>query len=126
MRTPPDNVWWVLLVLVLSIVSVWPPSEDHSLVVKFINWAADPLDRLPPTPGPIPFGHGDDVEAVNAHDALTYEYDTLYQKGGWTRTRLELKDWRDPFSPATERQLLIGVGLVAALWAWRASGQKRS
>jgi hypothetical protein len=46
-------------------------------------------------------------------------YDELYDKGGWTRLRLQLKVARDPFNAATERQLLVAIGVVAAFVVWR-------
>jgi hypothetical protein len=124
MWQPGPRQWWVLLIVALLIVIVWPPSDDRSLAVKLVNWAVDPRDRLPILPGPLTFGQGDDPAAVEAHDLQTRMYDELYQKGGWTRARLELKVWRDPFNPSTERQLLIAIGVVTAFLVWR-SGVRR-
>lgn len=124
MWQPSTRQWWTLLVVALLIVVVWPPSDDRSLGVKFVNWAVDPRDRLPILPGPLTFGQGDDPPAVEAHDLQTRMYDELYQKGGWTRTRLELKVWRDPFNPSTERQLLIAIAVVTAFLVWRGSARK--
>jgi hypothetical protein len=123
MWQPSTRQWWTLLVVALLIVAVWPPSDDRSLAVKLVNWVVDPRDRLPILPGPLTFGQGDDPAAVEAHDLQTRMYDELYQKGGWTRTRLELKVWRDPFNPSTERQLLIALGVVAAFIVWRSSAR---
>jgi hypothetical protein len=125
MWQPSTRQWWTLLVVALLIVAMWPPSEDRSLAVKFVNWIVDPRDQLPTLPGPLAFGQGDDPAAVEAHDLQTRMYDELYAKGGWTRTRLELKVWRDPFNPSTERQLLIALGVVATFLVWRSSAQKR-
>ena len=125
MWRPTNAQWWVLLIVAWLIVALWPPSEDRSLSVKFVNWVVDPRDRLPILPGPLAFGQGDDPAAVEAHDLQTRMYDQLYAKDGWTRTRLELKVWRDPVNPSTERQLLIAFGVVTAFLVWRSSGQKR-
>jgi hypothetical protein len=125
MWQPGTRQWWTLLVVALLIVALWPPSGDRSLPVKFVNWVVDPGDRLPTLPGPLAFGQGDDPPAVDAHDLQTRMYDELYAKGGWTRTRLELKVARDPFNPSTERQLLIAFGVVMAFIVWRSSAQKR-
>jgi len=76
-------------------------------------------------PGPLAFGQGDDPDAVNAHDLQTRMYDELYEKGGWTRTRLELKVARDPFNASTERQILVAIGVVAAFVTWRFSAHAR-
>ncbi len=110
----------VVVLVALMIVVVWPPQEDRSLAVKFVNWMADPFDRLPVLPPQLGLGRGDDPDAVEAHDLQTQQYDALYLKGGWTRKRLELKVARDPINPATERQVLLGIGVVTALLAWRA------
>jgi hypothetical protein len=53
-------------------------------------------------------------------------YDELYEKGGWTRTRLQLKVVTDPFNAATERQLLVALGVVAAFLVWRSTGSGSS
>ena len=121
MRKPNDAAWWLSLIVVVLIVVVWPPSDDRSLAVKLLNWAVDPQGVLPLLPDQLPLGQGDNPDAVNSHDALVQQYDALYLQGGWTRRRLELKVARDPFNPSTERQLLVGLGLVTALIAWRAS-----
>jgi len=87
--------------------------------LKFVNWAVDPADRLPMLPAPYGPGEGDDLEAVNAHDLQTRMYDELYEKGGWTRLRLRLKVASDPFNPATERQLLVAIGVLTGFLVWR-------
>jgi len=89
-----------------------------------VNWAVDPNDRLPTLPGPFEPGEGDDLETVNAHDLQTRMYDELYNKGGWSRLRLELKVASDPFNAATERQILVGIGVVAAFLSWRLLGRR--
>jgi len=116
---PTNSQWWALLVVALLIVAAWPPADDRSLAMKFVNWAVDPADRLPTLPPPYGPGEGDDLEAVNAHDLQTRMYDELHDKGGWTRMRLELKVAEDPFNAATERQLLVAVGVIAAFVVWR-------
>jgi hypothetical protein len=113
--------WWVLLVTALFIVVLWPPSDDRSLAMKFVNWAVDPSDTLPTLPGPLSLGQSDDPAAVDAHDLQTRMYDELYDKGGWTRRRLELKVAGDPFNSATERQLLVAFGVLIAFVVWRFS-----
>ena len=125
MWQPNTRQWWVLLTVALLIVVIWPPSSDRSLAVKLVNWVVDPGGRLPTLPGPLAFGQGDDPEAVNAHDLQTRMYDELYERGGWTRTRLELKVARDPFNPSTERQLLVAIGVVTAFVVWRSSARTR-
>jgi len=46
-------------------------------------------------------------------------YDELYARGGWTRLRLQLKVAGDPMNRATERQLLLGGGVLVAFLVWR-------
>jgi len=116
--------WWTLLIVALLIVAAWPPADGRSLAVKFVNWAVDPGNRLPTLPPPYGPGEGDDLAAVNAHDLQTRMYDELYSKGGWTRLRLELKVAGDPFDAATERQLLVAVGVVAGFLVWRFGGER--
>jgi hypothetical protein len=103
------------------IVAAWPPAGSRSLAFKVVNWAVDPGNDLPTLPAPYAAGQGDDLEAVNAHDLQTRMYDELYNKGGWTRRRLELKVAEDPFDPATERQLLVAAGVVAAFLVWKSA-----
>jgi hypothetical protein len=121
---PTNAQWWILLVAALLLVALWPSTEDRSLAAKFVNWAVDPGDRLPTLPGPFAPGQGDDLEAVNAHDLQTRMYDELYNKGGWTRLRLELKVAGDPFDPGTERQVLTGIGVLTAFLVWRLGPRK--
>ena len=117
-----NRQWWVLLVVALLLVALWPPAEDRSLALKFVNWIVDPADSLPTLPPPLSFGQSDDYAAVEAHDLQTRMYDELYAKGGWTRRRLELKVAGDPFNAATERQMLVGVGVLTAFLVWRFGG----
>lgn len=123
MWRPANAPWWILLVAALLLVALWPPSEDRSLAAKFINWAVDPSDNLPTLPGPLTQAQSDDLAAVNAHDLQTRMYDELYQKGGWTRIRLELKVARDPLNRSTERQLLVAVGVLTVFVVWRFGGK---
>ena len=94
--------------------------------MKFVNWAVDPGNQLPTLPAPFGPGQGDDLETVNAHDLQTRMYDELYNKGGWTRRRLELKVAGDPFDAATERQLLTWrSAVVAGFLVWRSAANRR-
>jgi len=122
---PTNLQWWTLLIVALLIVAAWPPADSRSLAMKFVNWAVDPGDGLPTLPPPYGPGEGDDLQAVNAHDLQTRMYDELYNRGGWTRTRLELKVAGDPFEPATERQLLVAFGVVGAFLIWRFGAREK-
>ena len=121
MWRPGNASWWVLLIAALLLVALWPPSEDRSLAAKFVNWAVDPADTLPTLPGPLTQAQSDDLAAVNVHDLQTRMYDELYQRGGWTRVRLDLKAARDPLARSTERQLLVAMGVLTAFLVWRFS-----
>ena len=121
----PNNIqWWLLAIVALLIVFVWPPSDDKSLAVQFVNWAVDPSNELPILPNQLALGLGDDPDAVAAHDLQTQQYDALYLKGGWTRQRLELKVARDPLKPSIERQLLTGIAVATGFLVWRFGGRK--
>lgn len=119
---PTNAQWWILFLVALLIVALWPSAEDRSLAAKFVNWAVDPSDRLPTLPDPFAPGQGDDLEAVNAHDLQVRMYDELYDRGGWTRLRLQLKVAGDPLEPGTERQLLAAAGVATAFLVWRFGG----
>jgi hypothetical protein len=116
---PTNRQWWILAVVVLFAIAAWPPQDDRSLAAKFVNWAVDPTDALPVLPDQLGLGEGDNPDAVAARDIQVQQYDALYEKGGWTRRRLLLKVARDPFNPATERQLLLAAAALTALVVWR-------
>jgi len=115
MRQRNSLLWWLLANVLLLVVFVWPPQGDKSLAVKALNWAVDPRDALPVRPPQLPAGLGDDPDAVYNHDMVLEQYETMHDEGGWIRTRLELKVAKDPFNPATERQLLTGIAVLTAL-----------
>jgi len=98
--------WWMLLAVALLLVIVWPSDNDRSLAMKVINWAVDPADDLPTLPGPLAFGQGDDLAAVNAHDLQTRMYDEL--------------------TPSTERQVLVAIAVVAGFVVWRVGARPGS
>jgi hypothetical protein len=125
MWRPDNSQWWLLVIVALLTVFVWPPSGDKSLAAKFVNWVVDPRNELPTRPDPLGLGAGDEPNAVAEHDMVTQQYDALYIKGGWTRRRLDLKVAGDPFNPATERQVLTGIGVLTALLAWRWGTRKQ-
>jgi hypothetical protein len=119
MWRPTNAQWWILIVAALLIVFAWPPRDDKSLALKFVNWVVDPRGELPVLPNQLALGQGDDPDAVSAHDLQTQAYDAVYLEGGWSRKRLELKVADDPCNPATERQILIAFGVATAFLVWR-------
>ena len=94
-----------------SCSSSWPlpPNGDKSLIAKCVNWAVDPAGDLPVLPPQLGYGVGDDPQAVEERDAQVRRYDGLYNRGGWTRMRLEVKVAGDPLPRGTERQLLLAL-----------------
>jgi len=116
----------VLVAFAVLLVCVWPPANDRSLVVKLLNWAVDPRDDLPVLPEPFALGAGDDPDTVTVHDAQVQAYDSSYAKGGWTRRRLEWKVARDPLNPATERQVILALGILTAFAFWRLNRARRN
>lgn len=125
-RQPSTRGWWILLLAALAIVILWPPQQNRSLAVKFVNWIVDPRDVLPVLPPQLEMGMGDDPQMVEFRDAIVNRYDTLYSRGGLTRTRMDLKVARDPFDATTERQLLLVFGVVVGFLVWRFDGERRT
>lgn len=113
-----------LLLIVLFVIVAWPPEQSKSLAAKFVNWIVDPANKLPVLPQQLGYGMGDDPQAVEERDAIVRRYDALYNEGGWTRMRLRLKVAGDPMNRATERQLLLAIGAIAAFVVWRTSDLK--
>jgi hypothetical protein len=109
----------LLVALAVLLVCAGPPANDRSLAVKLLNWAVDPADQLPVLPPPFALGAGDDPDAVAAHDAQVQAYDARYAEGGWMRRRLEWKVAGDPWNPATERQVILALGILTAFGFWR-------
>ena len=124
MRSPGERAWWLLLLIALTVVLAWPPQTGRSLGLKVTSWLVDPGDTLPILPPQLGFGMGDDVAAVELRDEMVRRYDEMYSRGGLTKLRMDLKVADDPFTPSTERQLLLVFGVVAAFLVWRAEGQK--
>lgn len=119
MSKPSSRGWWILLLASLAVIVAWPPQADRSLLVKGVNWIVDPGNDLPILPPQLEMGMGDDPQAVEIRDAIVRRYDEMYNRGGLTRARMELKVAVDPFNPATERQLLLAAGAIVAFLVWR-------
>jgi len=120
------NMSNVLVAFIVLLVCLWPPGNERSLAVRFVNWAVDARDELPVLPPPFALGAGDDPDAVAEHDAKVQAYDARYAQGGWIRRRLELKVARDPFDAAAERQVLLALGIVAVFVLWRINRAPRN
>jgi len=116
--------WWLLVIVAVLVLLVWPPRGDKSLAMKLVNRAVDPWNELPVLPPQLSLAQGDDPDRVHLHDLQTQQYDALYLQGGWTRKRLELKVADDPFDPGTIRQVLAIIAAVTAFVAWRLGGKK--
>ena len=115
----------MLFGVILFVILAWPPEGDRSLMAKFVNWAVDPAGELPILPPQLGYGLGDDPVAVEERDAQVRGYDDLYNQGGWTRKRLELKVAGDPLPRGTQRQLLL-VFAAAAIFGVFAHKKLRS
>ncbi|HQZ40906.1 MAG TPA: hypothetical protein PLH72_17895 [Vicinamibacterales bacterium] len=110
---------WMALAVALLVVVAWPPERGRSLAVSVVNWAVDPWGQLPTLPPQLGLGLGDDPVLVEARDERVRLYDALNAQGGWMRSRLRLKVADDPFNPATERQVLLALGVAGLFVAWR-------
>ena len=120
----PNRAQWSMIWAVTVLVLVaWPPEQGRSLLVKALNWAADPEGMLPELPPPLPMSLGDNGDAVAAHDAAEAEYYRLRGRSRVMRWRIDMKTARDPIDPQTERQLLAGVVALSALGVWRLNGK---
>jgi hypothetical protein len=116
---PNPAQWRVIWIVALLLILSWPPSDGRSLGMKMVNWLSDPKDSLPPLPEPLPIGLSDNGDAVAEHDAQAAEYYRQYTSSSVTRWRMKLKDAGDPFDAATERQILVSIGILSALLVWR-------
>jgi len=115
---PSKKQWRVIWPLAIFALLAWP-AANGSLAVKSVRWLADPNGTLPHLPPPLSMEMGDNGDAVAEHDAEEQAYYAVAAGSGWTRTRLRLAELNDPFDPATERQLLIGILVIGGLLVWR-------
>jgi hypothetical protein len=114
-------IWTLAAFLLLA----WPPAEGKSLGAKALNWIVDPTGALPDLPQTLPMNLDDDGDAVAEHDALEQQYYAAYQGSRLTRMRMDLKAAGDPLETTTERQLLVGVGVLGVLAIWQVGEKKR-
>lgn len=126
MWQPSRAQWAIIWPVALLIVLAWPPDSGRSLGIKGLNWAADPSGALPVLPPTLPMGLDDDGDAVTAHDTLLTTYYQARERSTMTRVRMDLKNASDPLAASTQRQLLVGLAVVAALLVWRMDGTRRS
>ena len=121
MWQPSNSQWRLIWPLAIFLLLAWP-AENGSLAVKGIRWLADPGGTLPVFPPPLSMELGDNADAVAEHDAQEQEYYRVLASSA--RTRLRLKELNDPFEPATQRQLLVGLAVIGALLVWRSGAKK--
>lgn len=117
--------WRVIWIAATVLLLAWPPPQGRSLALKVVNWLVDPGNELPTPPPPLPMGLGDDGDAVAEHDRQEQAYFQFYDGSAMNRWRLRLKFAEEPLDPRTERQLLAGAGILAALGVWRLNGRAR-
>ena len=118
MWQPSTAQWRLIWSMALLAILAWPV-QNGSLAVKAVHWAVDPFQTLPPTPRPLTMGLGDDMDAVQQHDAEEAAYFNLYKNSRLARWRLQLRDIEEPIDPSTQRQILVGLVIVLALVIWR-------
>lgn len=116
---PSSKQWAVIWAVAILVVLAWPPDTGNSLGVTLVRWAADPRGTLPTMPAALPMSMDDDGDAVTAYDMQRQAYDDARRRSTVTRWRQDLVEATDPFAPATQRQLLVGVAVAAALLTWR-------
>jgi hypothetical protein len=116
---PNSAQWKVIWIVAVVLVLTWPPDRGKSLAAKAVNWLADPTNSLPHMPDPLPMGLDDNGDAVAEHDEQEREYYRQYDSSKITRIRMDLKAATDPFDVTTERQLLVGIGVLSILAVWR-------
>jgi hypothetical protein len=121
---PNRAQWATIWVVAVFLILAWPSGDSKSLGAKVVNWAVDPGDALPTMPAQLPMSLDDDGDAVTAHDEIERAYYDAYQRSSMNRLRMKLKEAGDPLDPATERQILVGVGILAALGVWRMGERK--
>jgi hypothetical protein len=123
MWQPNTAQWRLIWIVAVLLILAWPEGNS-SLAMKAIHRAADPFQSLPRLPSPLAMGLGDDMEAVQQHDAEETAYYRMYNTSRIARVRLQLRDLEDPFDPSTERQVLVGLTILGALRIWRAEAKK--
>ena len=87
--------------------------------MKLAGRIVDPGGQLPTMPPPLPMGLDDDGDAVAEHDMLENAYLQARERSSVVRFRMDVKDGADPFERSTQRQLLVGLAVLAALIVWR-------
>jgi hypothetical protein len=98
------------------LVLAWPPNQDRSLAIKVVNWLADPGGTLHGPPEIILY---DEHANMSGYEAERAEYERLYAESPIFRMRLRLKGASSFFSPVTDRQVLMGLGVLGMLFLWR-------
>jgi hypothetical protein len=79
---PTNSQWWTLLIVALLIVAAWPPADDRSLAMKFVNWAVDPSNVSPRSRSPFEPGEGDETSRQSMRDLQTRMYDEITIRAG--------------------------------------------
>ena len=116
MWQPNRAQWRVIWIMGALLVLAWPPNQDRSLAIKVVNWLADPSGALHGPPEIILY---DEHASLSSYEAERAEYERLYAESPVFRTRLRLKTASSFFSPVTDRQLLMGLGVLGMLFLWR-------
>jgi hypothetical protein len=119
MWQPSRKQWALIWPVALLVVLAWPPDGGRSLGMKLVNRVVDPTNALPGPPPRLPMGLDDDGDAVTEHDMLETAYLHARQRSTLSRIRIDLKTAGDPMEPSTQRQVLVGLVVLAGLLVWR-------
>jgi len=119
MWQPSRRQWAIIWPVALLVVLAWLPDAGRSLGMKLAGRIVDPGGQLPTMPPPLPMGLDDDGDAVAEHDMLENAYLQARERSSVVRFRMDVKDGADPFERSTQRQLLVGLAVLAALIVWR-------
>ena len=119
MEAPSPSPWPIVALIAAAVAVAWPPDRGRSVAVRAVNRLADPSGALPRRPEPLAMGLDDDADVVTAHDMEERQYERLSQQSAMMRFRLRMRDLEDPMEPSAERPVLVAIGALGALVAFR-------
>ena len=128
MWEPNRAQWRVIWMIGILLVLAWPPNQDRSLAIKGTNWLADPMNRLPEPPAaPLSSDFDEHAAPSSGYEtarAESEEFERVYADSTVARLRLRLKHAPNFFSPSTDRQVLMGLVVLNALYIWRLGARR--
>jgi len=125
---PNRAQWRVIWTIGILLVLAWPPNQERSLAIKGANWLADPMGTLPEPPAD-PFvsdfdEHAGPGSGYETSRAESEEFERTYADSMVARLRQRLKHASNVFSPSTDRQVLMGLVVLGALYIWRLGARR--